>query len=85
MIEKIMTSMMIAQFKAGSLIMKHAWSTNVAAAEEAEEKTAATAAAEAKAEGPDAAYFVGLTVFAVAVVGYTMIGGFLGVELGGEQ
>ena len=72
-----MTSMMIAQFKAGSLIMKHAWPSNVAAAESSSDEQQAGALPKGDPNRPDAAYFVGLTVFAVAVVGYTMIGGFL--------
>lgn len=72
-----MTSMMIAQFKAGSLIMKHAWPTNVASTETPDANADAEPVPKAQSAGPDAAYYVGLTVFAVAVVGYTMIGGFL--------
>src|SRR5690606_893577 len=58
-----MTCMMIAQFKAGAIIMKLAWP--------------ASSSLAASADGLDWGYLVGLGVFSVAVVGYTMIGGFL--------
>jgi SSS family solute:Na+ symporter/sodium/pantothenate symporter len=62
MIIVFMSCMMVAQFKAGAIIMKLAWPGNGAAA----------------ATGDvDWAYLVGLGVFSVAVIGYTMVGGFL--------
>ncbi len=63
-----MAFMMVAQFKAGALIMKIAWPS-----------TGALALAE-DAAGPgaiDRAYYLGLALFTVVVVGYTVIGGFL--------
>lgn len=61
-----MSLMMIAQFKAGALIMKIAWPGS-----------GALALAEDAAGGVDRAYYLGLTLFAAVVVGYTVIGGFL--------
>ncbi|MFO0953684.1 MAG: sodium transporter [Isosphaeraceae bacterium] len=61
-----MSFMMVAQFKAGALIMKIAWPG-----------TGALALAEDAAGGLDRAYFVGLALFSLVVVGYTVIGGFL--------
>ena len=57
---------MFAQFKAGAMIMKHAWPGEGILAF-AEDVTVQL--------GPK--YYVGLMVFAVTVVGYTQIGGFL--------
>lgn len=54
--------MMVAQFKAGALVMKFAWAGPQASAAGAEQ---------------DALYYVGLTLFATTVVAYTAIGGFL--------
>lgn len=61
-----MSFMMVAQFKAGALIMKIAWPGS-----------GALALAEDAAGGIDRAYYLGLALFAVVVVGYTVIGGFL--------
>jgi SSS family solute:Na+ symporter/sodium/pantothenate symporter len=61
-----MSFMMVAQFKAGALIMKIAWPG-----------TGALALAEDAAGGIDRAYYLGLGLFTVVVVGYTVIGGFL--------
>jgi SSS family solute:Na+ symporter/sodium/pantothenate symporter len=61
-----MSFMMVAQFKAGALIMKLSWPG-----------TGALALAEDGAGGVDRAYYVGLVVFTVIVVGYTALGGFL--------
>jgi SSS family solute:Na+ symporter/sodium/pantothenate symporter len=61
-----MTSMMIAQFKAGALIMKISWPGS-----------GALALAEDATGGIDGAYYLGLALFAIIVVGYTVIGGFL--------
>ena len=57
---------MFAQFKAGAMIMKHAWPGEGILAF-AEDVTVQL--------GPK--YYTGLIVFAVTVVGYTLIGGFL--------
>lgn len=61
-----MSFMMVAQFKAGALIMKIAWPGS-----------GALAMAEDAAGGIDRWYYLGLALFAVVVVGYTVIGGFL--------
>jgi SSS family solute:Na+ symporter/sodium/pantothenate symporter len=63
-----MSFMMVAQFKAGALIMKIAWPG-----------TGALALADESAgpAGIDRAYYVGLVLFTLVVVGYTVIGGFL--------
>ncbi len=61
-----MTIMMFAQFKAGAVVMKIAW------------PGAGTLALSASAStGVDEIYLIGLAVFALTVVGYTLIGGFL--------
>ncbi len=62
-----MTFLMIAQFKAGAIVMKLAWP---AAGNLALSETTAPG-------GMDQAYLVGLAVFSLTVVGYTLIGGFL--------
>src|SRR5262249_58662562 len=56
--------MMVAQFKAGALIMKISWPGS-----------GALALAEDAAGGIDRAYYLGLVLFTVVVVGYTVIGG----------
>ncbi len=61
-----MTFMMVAQFKAGGIIMKVAWPG-------AHEMSLA----ENASAGLDYYYYLGLTIFALTVVGYTLIGGFL--------
>jgi SSS family solute:Na+ symporter/sodium/pantothenate symporter len=62
-----MTFLMLAQFKAGAIVMKMAWpgSGELALAE------------HTTAGGIDRAYYLGLAIFALTVVGYTLIGGFL--------
>ncbi|MGD9721021.1 MAG: sodium:solute symporter [Pirellulales bacterium] len=67
LIMTFMTFLMIAQFKAGALVMKLAWPGN----------GALTLSEDAPLGGIDRAYFVGLAVFSITVVGYTLIGGFL--------
>jgi SSS family solute:Na+ symporter/sodium/pantothenate symporter len=61
-----MTAMMVAQFKAGAMVMKLAFPAS---------------GYFSFAEDPDAtidrAYLVGLVIFSLTVVGYTLIGGFL--------
>jgi sodium/pantothenate symporter len=61
-----MSIMMIAQFKAGAVVMKIAWpgSGQLAIDEDAQAKV-------------DWIYLIGLAVFSLTVVGYTLIGGFL--------
>ncbi len=63
-----MTFMMVAQFKAGALIMKMSWpgSGAMALSEDA-----------AVAADQQTYYWIGLAIFALTVVGYTLIGGFL--------
>jgi SSS family solute:Na+ symporter/sodium/pantothenate symporter len=62
-----MTFLMLAQFKAGAIIMKMAWPG-----------TGTLALAEdANVARWDVAYLIGLAVFSLSVVGYTLIGGFL--------
>jgi SSS family solute:Na+ symporter/sodium/pantothenate symporter len=63
-----MSFMMVAQFKAGALIMKIAWPGTGALA--LVDETGGSG-------GIDRAYYLGLTLFTVVVVGYTLIGGFL--------
>jgi SSS family solute:Na+ symporter/sodium/pantothenate symporter len=60
-----MTFMMVAQFKAGAIIMKVAWPGS-----------GALAITESAAVY-DKFYYIGLAIFACTVVGYTLIGGFL--------
>ena len=61
-----MTVMMIAQFKAGALIMQLAWpgSGMLAVSEDVEIAS-------------QRAYWIGLAVFSLTVIGYTLVGGFL--------
>lgn len=61
----LMIVMMIAQFKAGALIMKICW------------PGAGTLALSEETGAIDQYYFYGLAIFTVTVVGYTLIGGFL--------
>jgi SSS family solute:Na+ symporter/sodium/pantothenate symporter len=62
-----MSFLMIAQFKAGAIVMKLAWPG-----------TGALALAEdVSIDGIDRAYLLGLAIFSLTVVGYTVIGGFL--------
>ena len=62
----ILSFMMVAQFKAGASIMRVVWPTVATA------KGAALAA-----PGIDGTYLIGLSIFAITVVGYTTAGGFL--------
>jgi len=61
-----MTIMMFAQFKAGAVVMKIAWPG-----------AGTLALSETASTGVDKVYLIGLAVFAMTVVGYTLIGGFL--------
>ncbi|MSO22378.1 MAG: sodium:solute symporter [Acidobacteria bacterium] len=61
-----MSFMMVAQFKAGALIMKLAWPGSGTL------ETSSTSDT-----GFDTYYYLGLMIFSTAVVGYTLIGGFL--------
>jgi Na+/proline symporter len=62
----LMTVMMVAQFKAGALIMKLSLPGSNA-----------LALSEDGTVGFDSYYYFGLAVFTLTVVGYTLIGGFL--------
>ena len=83
-----MTSMMVAQFKAGATVMKIAWpgSGFLSFSEDAGPEAAAPADAKEQPvltrvanwwKGADKAYLFGLVIFSVTVIGYTLIGGFL--------
>jgi SSS family solute:Na+ symporter/sodium/pantothenate symporter len=61
-----LTFLMIAQFKAGALVMKLTWPQGWK-----------LGIAEASAGSVDVGYLLGLGAFAMTVVGYTLIGGFL--------
>jgi SSS family solute:Na+ symporter/sodium/pantothenate symporter len=61
-----MSLLMVAQFKAGAILMKSVWPDS-----------APLATAAGKAAGIDVRYFVGLAIFSVTVIGYTLVGGFL--------
>lgn len=81
MIITFMSFTMVAQFKAGAMIMKHAWpGEGILSLSEDYDTPAASDATkgEVKTVKPiDRKYYVGLIVFTVTVVGYTLIGGFL--------
>ena len=67
LIMSFMTFLMIAQFKAGAIVMKLSWPGNgVLALSE-----------DIGPAGIDQAYLLGLAIFSITVVGYTLIGGFL--------
>lgn len=66
LIMTFMTFMMVAQFKAGALVMKVAWP-----------ETGPLALAEDAAGAANATYYWGLVLFSVAVLSYTLVGGFL--------
>jgi sodium/pantothenate symporter len=81
-----MSIMMIAQFKAGATVMKEAWpfpSSVVAASARAPAAAGDVASGSMAAERwqrwwiSKRVYLVGLVVFSLSVVGYTLIGGFL--------
>lgn len=61
-----MSFMLVAQFKAGALIMKLAWPAS-----------GWLSLADDRAGGIDATYYLGLIIFSLVVVGYTLLGGFL--------
>lgn len=61
-----LTFMLMAQFKAGAIVMKLAWPGN-----------ADLTLSEDGAITMDAEYYTGLVIFTVVVVAYTMFGGFL--------
>src|SRR5690348_700228 len=61
-----MSFMMVAQFKAGALVMKISWPGS-----------GALALVEDSQGGNDGYYYLGLAIFSLTVVGFTLIGGFL--------
>lgn len=84
MIITFMAFTMFAQFKAGAMVMKHAWPGSGVLALSEDYEAPSKSAAETPGSKPKAAakpldrkYLVGLLVFTLTVVGYTMIGGFL--------
>jgi len=66
LIVSFMTAMMVAQFKAGAMLMKLAWP-----------QSGFLAFSDDAAGQIDRAYLFGLGVFSITVIGYTLIGGFL--------
>jgi SSS family solute:Na+ symporter/sodium/pantothenate symporter len=58
--------MLMAQFKAGAIVMKLAWPGEAMSLSE-----------DAAIRSDDYQYFIGLTLFTVVVVAYTLFGGFL--------
>lgn len=90
MIITFMSFTMFAQFKAGATIMKHAWPGEGVLALSEDYETAPAVTVDSKTTGAtdskqsatakkpiDRKYYVGLVLFTVTVVGYTLIGGFL--------
>ncbi|TLZ75618.1 MAG: sodium:solute symporter [Methanobacteriota archaeon] len=61
-----MSAMMVAQFKAGAIVMQISWPG-----------TESLALSEDPQIANQRAYLIGLTIFTLIVVGYTLIGGFL--------
>ncbi|HEY1784531.1 MAG TPA: sodium:solute symporter [Pirellulales bacterium] len=61
-----MSLLMVAQFKAGAIVMKSVWPDSVA-----------PTLSEQATGDVDVHYLVGLAIFSVTVIGYTMVGGFL--------
>ncbi|MEI8382723.1 MAG: sodium:solute symporter [Planctomycetota bacterium] len=80
---------MFAQFKAGATIMKHAWPGSGIMALSEDYDAAPAKDGASKAEGTatksflktwfplDPKYYIGLAIFSITVVGYTLIGGFM--------
>ena len=68
-----LTFMLMAQFKAGAIVMKLAWPGNA--------ESTVTLAEDAGDRDRLRQYYIGLTIFTVVVVGYTLFGGFLGQRL----
>lgn len=88
LIISFMTIMMFAQFKAGAVVMKSAWPGGGWGTEEEALRLGASAEGAATASPPrgwlarwlagtDPIYLLGLAIFSLTVVGYTLIGGFL--------
>ncbi|HQX48726.1 MAG TPA: sodium:solute symporter [Planctomycetaceae bacterium] len=89
-----MSFLMFAQFKAGAIVMQLAWpgSSEMSLAEDSAAETSGPHDASATAKIPNLVfeinvagfktpvtqYHIGLLIFTVTVVGYTLIGGFLG-------
>lgn len=71
-----MSAMMVAQFKAGATVMKLAAPSGEFLSLSEDGDSAADVDA-AKAQREEILYWIGLAVFSITVVGYTLIGGFL--------
>ncbi len=74
-----MSSMMVAQFKAGATVMKLAAPSGefLSLSEDGDSNADKASLDQAKAQHEEILYWIGLGVFSVTVVGYTLIGGFL--------
>ncbi|WP_254513061.1 sodium/pantothenate symporter [Anatilimnocola floriformis] len=73
-----MSSMMVAQFKAGATVMKLAApSGEFLSLSEDGDAVSPETKDQVKAQREEILYWIGLGVFSVTVVGYTLIGGFL--------
>ena len=80
-----MSLLMVAQFKAGAIVMKSVWPNSVAGLARIVRRTPPRAGRPEQPPGQAdrsrrrqwTAYLVGLAVFSITVVGYTLIGGFL--------
>ena len=88
LIVSFMTSMMVAQFKAGGMLMKLAFpgtsslsfAEGAAAPVKAEPLAASATLSEQLVhwwKTADKPYLIGLAIFSLTVIGYTLIGGFL--------
>ena len=74
-----MSAMMVAQFKAGATVMKLAAPSGefLSLSEDGDAVPDKATIDKAKAQREEILYWIGLGVFSVTVVGYTLIGGFL--------
>lgn len=83
MIMTFLSFTMFAQFKAGATIMKHAWPGSKIAALSEDYEIAPKSTVEQTAKPvsswlPESnGYYIGLVLFSITVVGYTLIGGFM--------
>jgi SSS family solute:Na+ symporter/sodium/pantothenate symporter len=86
LIVSFLSVMLVAQFKPGAILMKLVWpgSGGLAFLEQLDQPASRPAAAGAAAAQPaagaatfDRSYYIGLAVFTLTVVGYTLAGGFL--------
>ena len=74
-----MSSMMVAQFKAGAIVDEAdiAGAKSLVLSEDARRAGPTPPATKAAGNRPSIGSYIGLTVFSLTVVGYTLIGGFL--------